>query len=493
MICPTKIARRLIRLTLNLLFATLFLSSANYCEAQVERYELGKRLRRFEEAWQIAPAEVKTRSAPILQQAVSDFFSLNLLGAAEKLDQAWIVTRSEQTVAWQKAVISYQITLPAILVDQAADSISVGLRSFYNSQEKVPDGAIVSWSIMNAQSQLLIKQECSFTQATEGISLGIQDLPQGDYRVSATVHYDGGQLQLPSKLISRVNDWPARSSRLSDVARNQELALNDSLRATLRDHVNLLNRAGKGDSLESDYAFFQLLSLDELLISQATDLKPTIRAAAEQHDVWLNLAKGRTRVPVRLRCPSPAPAGNTTSQPLPVLFLLHGAGGSENMFFETYGAGGAVTAGLNRGWLVIAPRLGFTGLALNCQEMLDALDSLFEIDRKQVYVVGHSMGATEAIRQAMLHPQLFKAGAVIGGGSRVRDAQKISGIAWYVAAGELDFGKPAAKGFYESMSATVADPLRYQEFSGIEHLVIVQACLDDLFKFFDWVAKPANR
>ncbi len=126
-------------------------------------------------------------------------------------------------------------------------------------------------------------------------------------------------------------------------------------------------------------------------------------------------------------------------------------------------------------------------MALDCREMLEALEKVFDVDRQRVFIVGHSMGAAQVIRQATLHPELFRAAAVIGGGSRARDAEKLTKIAWYVAAGELDFGKSGARSFYETMKGAKAPSVRYQEFAGIEHLVIVQACLGDLFSFLDSV------
>ncbi len=274
---------------------------------------------------------------------------------------------------------------------------------------------------------------------------------------------------------------------MSEMAQDQEIAMDDVVRATLREHAQLLIQAGKGSKLESDYPLHQLLSLDESLMASDDRWKKKIRDAAQSHDVWLQLAKGRKRVPVRLRIPSDESAKSGSKVAMPVLFLMHGAGGSENMFFETYGAGGAVQAALDRGWLVVAPRQGIGGMALDCKEMLEVLQSIFEIDRQKVYIVGHSMGAAQVIRQATLHPELFRAAAVIGGGSRTRDAEKLARIAWYVAAGELDFGKSGARSFYESMKGAKDASVRYQEFAGIEHLVIVQACLSDLFAFLDSV------
>lgn len=482
---PQPITR--LSLIASLIIAAFFFSHP--CEAQSERYELGKRLRRFEEAWQSASPEIQKKSAPILQAAVSKFFSLDLLGAAEKLDQAWIATQYEKLDAWREWAVPLRIQSSATLFDRSVGEVTFTLKRFYRIKDSVPEGLAknvkVRWSVVGDQHTELLVRECTLEEALQGTTLSFVGLPQGDYRVTIVLENDSVNLELPYMLISQIDNLDDRLTKLAEVARNQELTLNDTVRATMRDHVGLMNQVKRGSPVETDYPFFQMIELDERLTSEPEMHRQVISHAAGTHDLWLSLAKGRTRVPVRLRSPNAEIAAKGAGKPMPVLFLMHGAGGSENMFFETYGAGRAIEAGLERGWLVVAPRQAFTGLGLDCEEMLQALETLFEIDREQVFLVGHSMGAAQVIRQASLHPKLPKGAAVIGGGSSVRDAKSLASIAWYVSAGQLDFGRSGAMAFHQSMKSVNAPRLVYQEFEGIEHLVIVQACLDDLFKYFD--------
>ncbi len=483
----------LTRLTLIVSFIGAAFFSSRQCEGQAERYELGKRLRRFEESWQVASPEIQKRSAPVLQAAVSKFFSLDLLSAAEKLDQAWITTQNEKFDSWQEWAIPLRIQSSAILFDSSTQEITFSLKRFYQAKEAIPDNVSatvkVRWSIVDAKKSELLKKECSIDEAMQGTTISLEGLQQGDFRVIVVLESDSSKFQLPSLSISRVDNLEDRLTKVIESARNQQLPLNDTVRATLRDHVSLMNQVIRGNAAETDYPFFQMLEFDERLSAEPDSYREIISVAAGQQDLWLSLALGRNRVSVRLRAPSPEVTASYSGKPMPVLFLMHGAGGSENMFFETYGAGQAVEEGLKRGWLVVAPRQGFTGLGLDCEQMLQALELLFEVDRKQVYLVGHSMGAAQVIRQASAHPQLPKAAAVIGGGSGVRDANSLANIAWYVSAGQLDFGRAGAKAFHQSMKSAGAPQLKYQEFEGIEHLVIVQACLKDMFEYFDQANK----
>ncbi len=163
--------------------------------------------------------------------------------------------------------------------------------------------------------------------------------------------------------------------------------------------------------LEIEYPVRNYFSLRRLDRKQTRFLKLD-RKDSSTTRLLVDSGTRKAKVAVRLRAPA------NISEPLPVLFLFHGAGGSENMFFETYGAGRAVHDGIQRGWLVVAPRLGFAGPGLECGAILDELSKCFTIDRKRVMMIGHSMGAGQVVRQATLDPTLPAALAALGGGAR---------------------------------------------------------------------------
>ena len=158
------------------------------------------------------------------------------------------------------------------------------------------------------------------------------------------------------------------------------------------------------------------------------------------------------------------------------------------MFFETYGAGRLVTLGAQRGWLVVAPRQGLFGSPMGCPQLLDILADHFPIDRQRVFLVGHSMGAAQVMSQVSRHPTAMAAAVAIGGGRAVSDATQLKQVPWFVAAGERDFGRRGAQGLVRSLES-VGAKVQWLEVPRVEHLVIVQAALDDVFKFLDAVAQ----
>ena len=254
----------------------------------------------------------------------------------------------------------------------------------------------------------------------------------------------------------------------------------------MKESVELLESINRGTSQEIDYPVHQILSLAESIVEKPDQAFELLASAARATDCWMALGQKRKRVQIRVRAPK------AVGEKLPVLFLFHGAGGSENMFFETYGAGKYVRMGLERGYLVVATRAGLSGVSLEVPQMLDELEKLYSIDRDQVMVVGHSMGAGEVMRQAIASPDQIKAAVALGGGGRIRDAETVSGIKWFVAAGELDFGRRGAMALHRSLESDGVDSV-YKDYSQVEHMVIVQAAAEDVFGFLNQLLQSDNR
>lgn len=94
---------------------------------------------------------------------------------------------------------------------------------------------------------------------------------------------------------------------------------------------------------------------------------------------------------------SPARAERDKSSALPLLVLLHGAGGDESMFMFGYGGGTVVKQAVARGMVVCSVA---TTQMMASKEAFDEVVTfargLFNIDPVRIYVAGHSMGAMAA-------------------------------------------------------------------------------------------------
>ncbi len=97
------------RLVAYLFLLSWLLLTLSSVQAQPERLELGKRLRRFELAWELAPESNRLASAKPMQLAVSRFFALQFNEAMERLDEAWRCVDEQPLTDPLKAAIRFQI------------------------------------------------------------------------------------------------------------------------------------------------------------------------------------------------------------------------------------------------------------------------------------------------------------------------------------------------------------------------------------------------
>ncbi|RLS48725.1 MAG: hypothetical protein DWH87_04755 [Planctomycetota bacterium] len=452
--------------------------------AETPRAELGNRLRRFEIAWQEADEERRAAAVGPMTAAVRSFFTLKLSAAASQLDEAWFTVRSGASPdPTERAAIATAVTATPLLADTTAESLSVAFEPFYETEQDGAEGAPgrLRLSIVDRAGETLAERPSDWAEATGTIQWQTGPLPEGDLTLVVERLSDAPPIEIARIGLSRVERLRDRLAVLKASGNDWPEGTPPTARATVAALLPLFDALAGGRGQETDFPAARLVRFAETLRAGRPTPSRTIAAAARGADLWLTLSDGRGEVPVRLR----APANATGS--LPVLFLHHGAGGSENMFFDTCGAGRAATLGIERGWLVVAPRQGLFGLALDVEGMLDILEDSFEIDRSRVFLIGHSMGAGQAAKQVGLHPEAVAAAVALGGGAAAPAGEKAKQVSWFVAAGAADFGRPGAAALAKRLEAAGAT-VDFREYPDVEHMVIVQAALDDVFRFLDAVA-----
>jgi predicted esterase len=493
---PTASPRQLLQYVLRTTCCCILLASITpQASAQTQRLELGRRLKRFEIAWEQASPKQRSESIKPLKQAVNSFFSLQLSQAGQQLDNAWFAVRSTDPPSQtEKTAIAHSLSaLPLCAVPETAE-LRLHLTPFYPLESTLPENTLLQLVLKNRSSETLAEFQCPASTASAGTTWNTGPLPAGDHHIEATLHAENQTIRLPGISISRIPELPQRLEVLKQVAetlRQQALSASPApdlppatlaAAATARSEVALLTAASEGRSTEADFPLQDRLLIAEQLAASPRNAAEIIARHKSPQDLWLTLAKGRKSAPVRLRLPADA----TARPKLPVLFVFHGAGGSENMFFETYGAGRTISEASKRGWLVVAPGQGLLGLSLSVADMLDNLEHFTTIDRSQVMLLGHSMGAAQVMRQMQQDPACARAAAALGGGGRMTTtaAATLTPVRWYVAAGTEDFGRAGAMQLHRSLS-NAGVTSEYHDFPNVEHLVIVQAATTDVFRFFD--------
>lgn len=456
--------------------------------AQAERYELGRRLRQFELAFeQERDQAVRARAFPPMNQAVQSFFALKLGEAGRAMDQARHALRAEPPSPIQRWADSLYLVSEPRLLEAEQSQVAYQLKAFYLTDAGLPSGATLRFELIFADgSRRAVGEPVPVKELPLKGTLDLTKIPEGDVRLGYTIGLDDPRADQARGTIglSFVKDLEHRLTTLATAVEAMPAAATSVDQASLRINVQLLKTLARPQSPETDFPAARLLKEAEEVLAADRRHEP-FYGQGKAGQFWLTLLTGRTRTVVRLMAPEAAKKRN----PLPVVLALHGAGGSENMFFDTYGHGKIVDLCRARGWLLVAPRSGgFGGAPLS--EVLDEVAKLYPIDRQQVYVVGHSMGAAQALMNARQTPERFTAVAALGGGRAVAINEPMKKLAYFVGIGTKDFAYRGAKALGDSLTQAQVRRVTYREYPEVEHLIVVQIALDDVFAFFETARQP---
>lgn len=464
-------------------------SGTGSARAQAERYELGLRVRAFERDWDAASDEARRRTTASLREAVRLFFAFRLADAGKALDEGRFLLRSpEGGSSAERWAFSRQLTLESRFLDAGSKGPRGRISAFHSATAEPPSGAAFRVRLLGRSGETLAEAGGPLGASAVEVALPApaSGVPEGDLRIAFEVFEGDAKLAETIQGISFAERLDARLASL----RERSTALEDRPRSTDRESlrllIDLLETLAKGRTLETDYPAASILR-------EAEELAAAVEAGEPYHGKnrtgqhWLTLApEGGRAATARVAIPESARAG----EPLPLVIALHGAGGSENLFFDGYGDGAIVKACASRGWLLVATRSGFGTPPLPA--VIDEMARLYPVDRARVAVVGHSMGAGQALAAAVDTPDRFAAVVALGGGRAIRDPAKVAALPFFVGVGREDFAFQGARGLAESLRRGGVARVEYREYPDIEHLAIVQAAMGDLMRFLDGLFNKAD-
>ena len=461
----------------------LGLFSATKLQAQdAVRYELGKRLASMERAWEGAEPAKKAQALPHLQAAVKRFFGLHFSEAAGDLDAARLALLDlgpESPQAWAlQFALEPAWRLGAIHPEQA--KLLFRLRTLYDSPAPKPKGRVEAIATLRRPAgQVLAKSQGQSLAGTSPLhgEISLEGVPEGDHELCVEFSLAGRRIGQVAVGVSLAKGLGRRIESLTNAAEHEDTSIEAcTTRRLVRDLIKLRS----GETLEIDAPASRWLAEAEDI--KKIDDPQTFYDLGQAGEFWLDVALSTGTQSLRLM--SPPSAGNA---PRPLVIALHGAGGSENMFFEGYGYGAAVRLAKQRGWVLLAPRAPFFG-SVDVQGLLHALAQRYRIDPARVFLLGHSMGAAQVLAIARKHPAAYRALAILGGGIAARSDHKLVEVPVYIAAGTLDFGRAGSIALHKSL-VKLGGKVRLDLREGIEHLTIVQESLPAAFGFFDEALK----
>jgi predicted esterase len=444
--------------------------------AQVERYDLGRKLRACETAWhdQRDP-DARHRAVPVLKAAVPFFLAGRGAEAAETLDRTRFLLRSAAEPSAAERWAAPLVTRPHTrLLDPADGPLIVEIRAFYDVKVSMPDRVSLTCTLLSARPADPLTAPVPSLPHKVIVPIGL--LPEGDLTLRVTVAVDGQCVATHDHLISVVPRLRERLQAVKAAAANGTAATTERL--TLKSLADLLTTLAGSYTFETDYPAARLLAEAEALAK--TSGIERYYGPQRTGQFWLTLATGLGAAPVRLFVPD----GLTADKRVPLVVALHGAGGSENLFFDAYGCGAIVGRCKERGWVLVATRAGVLGQVPPVAEVVDALARIYPVDVKHVYLVGHSLGAMHAVDLLQAMPGKIAAAAALGGGGTVRKPEAIKGVPVFVGCGTEDFALGWVRNLAKALAAAGA-AVRVKEYADVEHITVVQDALKDVFAFFE--------
>lgn len=444
--------------------------------AQVARYELGLRLRAFERQLD-AITEPERREAAFaeLDKAVQAFFRLDTRSVAKAIDAADRALSGRDWSVAEQYAHSLQWELGKRLVSVGEASLPGKLRLAYeiDDDDFEPEGWSLVVEVPGAAKPVVIAVD----ELPQDVTIPLAGLQSGDHALRWSLRAEGRTLLAREQALSVVPDLQERMAKLLSVQK----ALKE------RDDVSIESKTFP--ALVRMLQGMQRRRAAETILPGAELMKE-----AEALADWLSgpVNGPHYGMPGSFRLRIPTDKGTTSVRlfvpestgDVPLVVALHGAGGSENLFFDGYGDGRVVALAKERKWMVVAPRLAIG--TVDCAALVEALAERFPVDRQRVVLVGHSMGAMQAVANACRTPDRYRAVAALGGSGRVRRSEALQKLRFFVGVGSKDFALGGAKGLQRALQgAGVASD--YREYPGVEHLAIVQLALDDVFAFFDKV------
>lgn len=195
-------------------------------------------------------------------------------------------------------------------------------------------------------------------------------------------------------------------------------------------------------------------------------------------DWWAVFEAGGEAVPARIFVPE------GTEAPVPLVIVLHGAGGDENLFMEGYGGGMLKRLARERGFIALSPlTYPIAAREAAVPALIDAVASIAPVDRGRVYVLGHSLGGGAASFHAVRSRDVLAAVACIAGAGPVASAPACAPTRIYGA--ELDRIIPAAR--LEDMAVRAGAgglPVEYRLVGDAGHTLVVMGVMEEAI---DWM------
>lgn len=204
--------------------------------------------------------------------------------------------------------------------------------------------------------------------------------------------------------------------------------------------------------------------------------------AGRKGGYWRIVQIGATRIPLRVY----VPPSLDMNKPAPLIVVLHGAGGDENMFPDAYGMGAILREADKHGLVVASPAtFYFASTSKYLEPMLRELSADYNFDAERIYVLGHSLGGEATALLARDCSDTIAAACCMAGVRELAGAPSLTPT--LLVAAELDELVPA-DGVEQQANAGIAAglPIEFRKIPNYGHTLFVEV---ELPRCVEWLLK----
>ena len=328
------------------------------------------------------------------------------------------------------------------------------------------------------------------------MEINLAGITPGPYRLQAEV-LDGdrviGTTALPVALEANLDD---RLARLEAAASRAP----ESVRGDIRYPADMMRKITLGRVPPTGFDLRRELQRAEEAATAAAAGREWFKGRTGDLARRYHLTAAGEVMPFRLFVPS----SYDGSKPYPLIVALHGLGGSENSFFDSYNRLLPPLAE-KHGYMVLAPlgyrADGFYGMPIgsdpvsrraaelseqDVMESLRLVRSQYAVDPNRIYLMGHSMGAMGTWAIAARHPEVWAALGPFAGRGSDAAAERVKEIPSIVVHGDADPTVPV-EGSRHMVAALkkLGAEVQYIEVPGGDHGNVVAPNLEAVLGFFD--------
>ncbi|MBL9123829.1 MAG: hypothetical protein JNG90_09370 [Planctomycetaceae bacterium] len=460
-------------------------AAAKVVNGRVTRADLAAAYLRVEQAYFAHPPQGERNAEvnKIFDQATLAFFTGKNADAVRTLSELALSLQPQPATDLQRGLFSLRVSIePQVWRAGQVPGATARVQTVYEPQFNQPLDLPLKLRLIGPQSEPVFERAFQVrvgpglvVDETLPIEIAADRLVAGLYR--AELQTDSG----PALAVAQVSAVAGGSLAELREAHERRLAAvmpkTPALAAALTSCrarnallTDQLSHSNSAQFLADLHGLARDVEAEVKLLEQGLD--PYSRRAG---DYWRVLGEGKGQIPLRVY----APAAVTSETPAPLLIVLHGAGGDENMFLEGYGVGLIKRLADQHGVLIASPTTNkFGGNPENFTRLVAELGANYQIDPARIYVLGHSMGAGATASLARAMPDKIAAACCLAGGGGYQGKNGIPPVLAVVA--ELDAVIPPAGLISAAEKAQHAGlPVELRRMPGFGHTLVVGSTLPE--------------